>query len=55
MAFPARQPSKIPDSVAHFDLAAVADVLVKHGANVRSAAAELGVPTSDLGQLTLVN
>jgi hypothetical protein len=28
---------------------------VKHGANVRNAAAELGVPTSDLRQLTLVN
>jgi hypothetical protein len=28
---------------------------VKHGANVRSAAAELGVPTSDLRKLTLVN
>jgi hypothetical protein len=34
MAFPARQPSKIPDSVAHLDLAAVVEVLVKHGANV---------------------
>jgi hypothetical protein len=28
---------------------------VKHGANVRNAAAELGVPTRDLRQLTLVN
>jgi hypothetical protein len=55
MAFPARQPSKIPDSVAHLDLATVAEVLVKHGANVRNAAAELDVPTSDLRQLTLVN
>jgi hypothetical protein len=34
MAFPARQPSKIPDSVAHLDLAAVVEVLVKHGGNV---------------------
>ena len=55
MVFPARQPSKIPDSVARLDLATVAEVLVKHGANVRSAAAELGVPTSDFRQLTLVN
>src|SRR5580704_7379132 len=47
--------TRIPDSVAHLDLATVADVLVKHGANVRNAAAELGVPTSDLRQLTLVN
>ena len=28
---------------------------MKHGANVRSAAAELGILTSDLRQLTLVN
>ena len=47
--------TRIPDSVAHLDLATVAEVLVKHGANVRNAAAELGVPTSDLRQLTLVN
>ena len=47
--------TRIPDSVAHLDLATVAEVLVRHGANVRSAAAELGVPTSDLRQLTLVN
>jgi hypothetical protein len=47
--------TRIPDSVAHLDLGCVAEVLVKHGANVRSAAAELGVPTSDLRQLTLVN
>jgi hypothetical protein len=47
--------SKIPDSVAHLDLAVVAETLVKHGANVRNAAQELGVPTSDLRQLTLVN
>jgi hypothetical protein len=47
--------TRIPDSVAHLDLTAVAEVLVKHGANVRSAASELGVPTSDLRQLTLVN
>jgi hypothetical protein len=47
--------TRIPDSVAHLDLAAVAEVLVKYGANVRNAAAELGVPTSDLRQLTLVN
>jgi hypothetical protein len=56
MVNPARQsPSKIAESVAHLDLATVAEVLVKHGANVRSAAAELGVPTSDLRQLTLIN
>jgi hypothetical protein len=47
--------TRIPDSVAHLDLTAVAEVLVKHGANVRNAAGELGVPTSDLRQLTLVN
>jgi hypothetical protein len=47
--------TRIPDSVAHLDLTTVAEVLVKHGANVRNAAAELGVPTSDLRQLTLVN
>ena len=47
--------TRIPDSVAQLDLATVAEVLVKHGANVRNAAAELGVPTSDLRQLTLVN
>ena len=47
--------TRIPDSVAHLDLATVAEVLVKYGANVRNAAAELGVPTSDLRQLTLVN
>jgi hypothetical protein len=47
--------TRIPDSVAHLDLATVAEVLVKHGANVRNAATELGVPTSDLRQLTLVN
>jgi hypothetical protein len=47
--------TRIPDSVAHLDLTTVAAVLVKHGANVRSAASELGVPTSDLRQLTLVN
>ena len=47
--------TRIPDSVAHLDLATVGEVLVKHGANVRNAAAELGVPTSDLRQLTLVN
>jgi hypothetical protein len=47
--------TRIPDSVAHLDLKAIAEILVKHGANVRSAAAELGVPTSDLRQLTLVN
>jgi hypothetical protein len=47
--------TRIPDSVAHLNLATVAEVLVKHGANVRNAAAELGVPTSDLRQLTLVN
>ena len=47
--------TRIPGSVAQLDLATVAEVLVKHGANVRNAAAELGVPTSDLRQLTLVN
>jgi hypothetical protein len=47
--------TRIPDSVAHLDLTAVAEVLMKHGANVRNAAAELGVPTSDLRQLTSVN
>jgi hypothetical protein len=47
--------TRIPGSVAHLDLTTVAEVLVKHGANVRNAAAELGVPTSDLRQLTLVN
>jgi hypothetical protein len=47
--------TRVPDSVAHLDLTTVAEVLVKHGANVRSAASELGVPTSDLRQLTLVN
>jgi hypothetical protein len=47
--------TRIPDSVAHLDLTTVAEVLVKHGANVRSAAGELGVPTSVLRQLTLVN
>jgi hypothetical protein len=46
---------RIPDSVAHLDLATVADVLVKHGANVRAAPLELGVPIPDLRQLTLVN
>jgi hypothetical protein len=55
MAFLARQPSKIPDSVIDLDLVVVAETLVKHAANVRNAAAELGVPTSDLRQLTLVN
>jgi hypothetical protein len=47
--------TRIPDSVAHLDLTTAAEVLVKHGANVRSAAAELGGPTSDLRRLTLVN
>jgi hypothetical protein len=47
--------TRIPDSVAHLDLKAVAEILVNHGANVRIAATELGVPTSDLRQLTLVN
>jgi len=51
---PPAAPSRIPDSVAHLDVAVVAETLVRHGANVRSAAAELGVPTSDLRQLTLV-
>ena len=36
-------------------LAVVAEVLVKHGANVRAASLELGVPTHDLRRLTLVN
>jgi hypothetical protein len=49
------QPHKIPDSIAHLDLATVADALVKHGANVRAAAMELSVPAGDLRQLTLVN
>ena len=47
--------TRIPDFVAHLDLTTVADVLVKHGANVRAAALELGVPIPDLRQLTLVN
>ena len=47
--------TRIPDFVAHLDLATVADVLMKHGANVRAAALELGIPIPDLRQLTLVN
>lgn len=55
MAVPASQSSKIPDSVSHLDIAVVAETLVKHAANVKSAAAELRVPASDLRQLTMVN
>jgi hypothetical protein len=47
--------TRIPDSVAHLDIGVVAETLVKHGANVRSAAAELGIPPHDLRRLTLLN
>ena len=55
MAVPESHSSKIPDSVAHLDIAVVAEMLVKHAANVKNAAAELRVPASDLRQLTMVN
>jgi hypothetical protein len=47
--------TRIPDSIAHLDIAVVAEALVRHGANVRSAAEALGVPAHDLRRLTLVN
>jgi hypothetical protein len=52
LALPAR---RIPESVAHLDVEAVAAVLIGHDANVRNAARALGVPSGDLRKLVLVD
>jgi hypothetical protein len=41
----------LPATVADLDLAQVADVLARHAGNVTDAAADLGVPASDLRRL----
>ena len=52
MALPAK---RIPESVAHLDVEAVAAALIRHDANVRNAARALGVPSADLRKLVLVD
>ena len=52
MALPAK---RIPESVAHLDVQAVAAALIRHDANVRNAARALGVPSGDLRKLVLVD
>ena len=42
MALPAK---RIPESVAHLDVDIIAEVLIRHDANVRNTAHVLGVPS----------
>jgi hypothetical protein len=52
MPLPAR---RIPESVAHLDVELVAAALIRNAANVRNAARALGVPSSDLRKLVLID
>ena len=52
MALPAK---RIPESVAYLDVEIVAAALIRHDANVRSAARELDVPSGDLRKLVLID
>jgi hypothetical protein len=45
----------IPATVANLDLGVVVEVLARHACNVTDAAAELGVPSSDLRRLLWAN
>lgn len=47
--------SRVPESVAALDMDIVAAALVRHNANVRNAAAALGVPSADLRKLVLLD
>ena len=46
---------RVPATVADLDHALVAAALARHGCNVTDAAADLGVPASDLRRLTWAN
>ncbi len=46
---------RIPESVAHLDVEIIAAALIRNDANVRNAARALGVPSSDLRQLVLLD
>ena len=52
MALPAK---RIPESVAHLDIEIVAAALIRNDANVRNTARALGVPSSDLRKLVLID
>ena len=52
MALPAK---RIPRSVAHLDVETIAEALIRNDANVRNAARALGVPSTDLRKLVLVD
>jgi hypothetical protein len=45
----------VPATVANLDLAVVIEVLARHACNVTDAAADLGVPASDLRRLLWAN
>jgi hypothetical protein len=52
VALPAK---RVPESVAHLDIEIVTAALIRHDANVRNAARDLGVPSGDLRKLVSVD